>query len=78
MRTKDCEGVAIAVATTLRGCSQFHYGEDGVDVMSVGYLRAFTFLARNAFRCVWTPQPDRDRSVAHGAPVSFARPADRV
>jgi hypothetical protein len=32
---------------------QFHYGEDGVDVMSVGYLRAFTFLARNAFR--WAP-----------------------
>ena len=30
---------------------QFQYGEDGVDVMSVGYLRAFTFLARNAYRC---------------------------
>ena len=35
---------------------QFQYGEDGVDVMSVGYLRAFTFLARNAYRCAEAAQ----------------------
>ena len=29
---------------------QFAYGEDGVDVMNVSYLREFGFLSRNAER----------------------------
>lgn len=33
-----------------RSIVQFAYGEDGIDVMNVSYLREFGFLSRNAER----------------------------
>ena len=33
-----------------RSIVQFAYGEDGIDVMNVSYLREFGFLSRNAQR----------------------------
>ena len=33
-----------------RSIVQFAYGEDGVDVMNVSYLREFRFLSQNAQR----------------------------
>ena len=33
-----------------RSIVQFAYGEDGVDVMNVSYLREFGFLSQNAQR----------------------------
>lgn len=33
-----------------RSIVQFAYGEDGIDVMNVSYLREFGFLSRNAGR----------------------------
>ena len=33
-----------------RSVVQFHYGEDGIDVLSASFLKQFGFLSRNADR----------------------------
>ena len=40
-------GICVCVC---RSIVQFAYGEDGIDVMNVSYLREFGFLSRNAER----------------------------
>lgn len=51
-------------------CVQFHYGEDGIDVMSTGYLHKFGFLASNAAR--FAQQLDLQAATAASEPLGTA------
>ncbi|KAK9816421.1 hypothetical protein WJX72_000053 [[Myrmecia] bisecta] len=63
---KNLESLRVHYDCTVRDDSdgsivQFQYGEDGIDVMNIGYLKQFGFLAQNAER--FAQQLDLDAAV---------------
>ncbi len=66
---KNLESLRIHYDGTVRdNCDasvvQLAYGEDGLDVMNVSYIRQFEFLARNAERLA--QQVDKEAALAAG------------
>lgn len=44
------EGNKLCCVAVCRSIVQFHYGEDGIDVLASSFLKQFDFLSRNAER----------------------------
>ncbi len=53
-----------------RSVVQFHYGEDGIDVLNASFLKQFGFLSRNADRLQQQQLPGAAGAASKAAALS--------